>query len=132
MALNTEKLIEYADLYLKRKYHKDQYNDLTEKLKEMEPGLLDHMADEGAEKMSLVGGKTVSVQETIWPEYGHKEIAIEAIREANLPGMLQEGFNHQKLAGFIRERIRDNKDLPIEFAGKIKASYKQKLVAKKL
>jgi hypothetical protein len=132
MALNTKKLEEYADIYLQRKYHRDKDNELTEKLVEMEQSLLDHMADEGANKISLVGGKTLSVQEQIWPEYGTKDVAIAAIRAAKIPGMLEEGFNHQRLAGFLRELIRRGKELPKEFKGKIKAKPVQKLIAKKL
>lgn len=132
MALNMDKLREYAELYLERKKYKDKYNELTEKITEMEQSLLDHMADEGTDKVHLSEGRTISVQEKIWPEYGHKEIAIEAIRASGIPGMLGEDFNHQRLAGFIRERIRAGKELPEAFKGKIKASPVQKLVAKKL
>jgi len=132
MALNTEKLKEYADLYLERKKHQDIIKDLTAEIVEMEKMLLEHMANEGMDKVSLTGGKTIMVSEQIWPKYGHKSIAIEAIKAANINGMIEEGFNHQRLASYIREKIRAGEDLPKEFSGKITAEPVQKLVAKKL
>jgi hypothetical protein len=90
------------------------------------------MLDEGIEKLSLTGGRTISIKPEIWPQYGHKSIAIEALKAAGITDMVEEGFNHQRLAGFIRELVRQGKELPKEFKGKIKISRVQKLVAKKL
>lgn len=132
MALNTEKLEEFANLYLERKKHQDKVNELTEKIGEMEQALLEHMANEGTFKWHGTNGKTVTVSEQIWPKYGHKSIAIEAIKAANIKGLIEEGFNHNRLASFIREKIRAGEDLPKEFAGKITADPVQKLVARKL
>jgi hypothetical protein len=127
-----EKLKEYANLYLERKQYQDKVKDLTDKITAMELYLLEHMANEGAEKVSMPDGITVSMREQIWPKYGHKSIAIEAIKAARIPGLIEEGFNHNRLASYIREKLKSGEDLPKEFAGKITADPVQKLVAKKL
>ena len=132
MALNIKKLEEYADIYLERKYHRDKDNELTEKITTMETQLIEHMADEGVDKVHLSNGRTIKIDPQIWPKYGHKSIAIKAIKAAKIPGLIEEGFNHQRLAGYIRELIRQGKDLPKEFAGMITADEVQKLKAKKL
>lgn len=132
MALNIEKLAEYADIYLQRKYHQEKDRELTEKLNAMEQGLIDHMANAGVDKVSLTGGRTIVINEQIWPKYGDKSIAIKALKEAGIVDMVEEGFNHNRLAAYIRELIRQDQELPDAFKGKIKPHTVQKLVARKL
>jgi hypothetical protein len=130
MSLKTDKLEQYADLYLKRKYHKEQASKIGKQIEELESGLLEHLTEEGVQKVSLKNGKTIFVASQIWPKYGHKSNAIKAIKDAGIEGMIEEGFNHHKLASYIREKIKMEEDLPEEFRGLIEAETKFSLRAK--
>jgi hypothetical protein len=127
-----QKIEEFTELYLQRKALKEQVSKLDDKIAIRMHGLIEHMVDEGVEKVSMTGGRTLDIRSEIWPKYGNKENAIKALKAAGIKDMIQEGFNHQRLAAFIRERIRADDKLPQEFEGLIRAETVQKLVARKL
>lgn len=132
MALNIKALEHYAKLYLGKQFHDKESKRLGSEMEKIRQDLLDHLNDEGVDMVSLKGGRTVSVHPEIWPKYGHKERAIKALKLAGITDMVEEGFNHNRLAAFIRERLRSGKKLPKEFEGLIEADTVYKLKARKL
>ncbi len=132
MALNTKALEEFADLYLEKLKTQKKLKELNEQITQKQQALIDHMASEGVNKLSLTEGRTIGVYEEIWPQYGEKQNAIKALKAAGIDDLVEENFNHNRLASFIRERLKQGKELPREFSGLIKAETVYKLKARKL
>ena len=131
MPLDTDRLKKFARLYLARKKLDAKSSQIGKELEKMMPALIDHMIDEETDKVSFKGGITLRIQPQIWAKYDDRKEAIEALKEAGLTDMVEEGFNAQTLASYLRELNAAGEDLPEAFKGKIEANTVQKLIAKK-
>jgi hypothetical protein len=135
MSLNTDALKEYGKTKIAIKKLEDKAKELKEKALLMEEGLVEHMLSEGIDKISIrdvkYPGLILFIRTDIWESHTTKEEAIQALKEAGLGDMVQEGFNSQRLSAYIRELERDNLPLPKEFEGIIFSKPTQRLIAKR-
>ena len=135
MSLNTDALKEYGKTKVAIKKLEDKAKELKEKALMMEDGLIEHMLSEGIDKISIrdpkYPGLTLFIRNEIWEGHTTKEEAIQALKDAGLGSMVEEGFNSQRLSAYLRELDRDNEPLPKEFEGRIRANPTQKLIAKR-
>ena len=135
MSLNTDALKEYGKTKVAIKKLEDKAKELKEKASMMEEGLIEHMLSEGIDKISIrdrkYPGLTLFIRTDIWEGHTTKDEAIQALKDAGLGDMVQEGFNSQRLSAYIRELDRDNKPLPAEFEGIIFSNPTQRLIAKR-
>lgn len=131
MPLDTNELKKFARLYLARKKLKEKYNELTKTLESMTPGLLDHLIDEEVDTVSLKGGAVVSIQTQIWPKYRDRGEVAKALKAAGMSDMVEENFNNQTLASYLRELIASGNELPEPLRGVLEPNPVSKLVARK-
>lgn len=131
--LNTDKLKEYGKLKLAIKKLESKASQLKEKAVVMEQGLVDHLIDEGLDKVSITDGSgmILYIQPQIWAKVEDKQKAIQALRDAGLGELVEEGFNSQRLSAYLRELVRDNIPLPKQFEGVISPNPVQKLMVKR-
>lgn len=131
--LNTDKLKAYGKLKLAIKKLEDKAGQLKEKASVMESSLVDHLIDEGFDKVSIRDGSgmIIYIHTQLWAKCPDKLKAIQALRDAGLGYMVEEGFNSNRLSAYLRELAQENKDLPKEFEGVISSSPVQKLMVKR-
>jgi phage host-nuclease inhibitor protein Gam len=132
--MNTEKLREFADLYLKHKKLEAECKVLAKEIEQMESVLIDHLMDEGVDKVSLTGGITVSISRQVWPKYKFgkgKEDLVAALKKEGLENLVTTGVNAQTFAALLREYDRDG-HIPPAIAEVVEASDVNKLKAKEL
>jgi len=137
--LNTKLIAKFARLYLARKKLKEKATQINKELENMQGPLLDHIIDEGLNKVSFPGGITVSIDKKIWPKYlakdefgqTDKHAIATALKEAGLNEYVEEGYNTNSIAAYLRELDRDKTNLPEALKGIIEPNSVNKLVAKK-
>jgi hypothetical protein len=133
MPLNTEKMAEYARMALAYKKLKAKATEIYKKMEEMEPALLDHMADNEVDKVSLKGGTVISMREIIRAKYKDRTEAVKALRAAgeDWEWLVNENFNAQSLSSAVRDRVKNGERLPETFTGKIEPEEVRKLTVRK-
>jgi phosphoserine phosphatase len=132
--MNIERLKEFADLYLKHKKLDAECKALAKELEQMEQGLIEHLIDEGVNKVSLNGGITVAIANQVWPKYKPgktREDLVKALKESGLECLVTTGVNAQTFAALLREYERDG-NIPPAIAEVVEASDVNKLKAKQL
>jgi hypothetical protein len=141
MALDTKKLGQYARLYLARKKLKEKYEQLGKQLKKIEGPLIEHMfdQDEPIEKLSLRGGITLNIEETIWAQLIPDENGVvdknkiaAALEKVGMGHIASLGINHQSLSAYLRELSAAGEPIPPELEGLVRANPTEKLKARRL
>lgn len=139
--LNTKLAKKYARHALAKKKLEEKAKEIGNKLDHWSQPLIDHMQDEGLDKLSLHGGITLSLKEMIWAkivaktETGEidKHRAVQALREAGLEEYItEEGYNSHSLSAYLRELVRGQEPLPKEFRNVIVKNPKTNIIVKKL
>lgn len=121
---------EWAALDERSKMLKAEIDAHKERMAQIEPVLLEHMADMGMESMRLLG-RTVYIQTQLWAATPDKSAAVEALKESGYGNLVSETFNANSLSAVIREFDREGKELPPEWSGVIGVSSVVKLRARK-
>jgi hypothetical protein len=139
--LNTDLAKKFARHYLAMKKCDKKAKEIRKLLEQWNQPLLDHMVDEEMNKISFKGGDTLSIDEKIWAkilakdEFGETdtERVVVALRAAGLDDLIvAEKYNHNSLAGYLRELAAAHEPLPEALEGIIVANPVKKLVVKKL
>jgi len=87
------------------------------------PGLLENLATEGVEKLTLLG-RTIYSHTRIVGKLKSRKDAIEALEEAakeqkGLEGFVEKNFNTTTLNALLSEMSKNDEGLPAAFKGRI-------------
>lgn len=119
MGLNIEKIQELLDLVEKKKNLNMELKDTQERINQLEPWVVDHLAENDVDGLKL-NGKSIYVQHRVFTKViGSKDEAIRALKEAGLDEYVAENFNRRSLDGYIGELIKNGEELPPEFEERI-------------
>jgi len=111
--LNTELMQKFARLSLAKKKMKEKLSEIEKQLETMQPIIINNMTDAMIEKFSLKGGVTIFTKTQIWPKIKtDRDKVAAALKEAGLGELVAENFNSNRLASYLRELYRDEKQLP--------------------
>jgi hypothetical protein len=131
--MNTAALRKFAKLQFVKKKLKNKLKEIQNQIDKMEPAMLDHLADNEVDKVSLKGGTMLEVKTLIWAKcLSDKKSVIKAIRDAGEGWMIDEGYSAMTLSKYLRELNEQGKPLPKEFKGVIKANPVNNLIARKV
>ena len=130
--MDTKRLRRFSRKYLALQKLKAKEKQLYEWIRKEQTELIDHMLEDGVDKVSLAGGVTIFIKTMIWAKYEDKQAAIEAIKKSDINELIEENFNAQRLASYLRELDREGKDLPEAFKGVIEPNPTASLIAKKI
>ena len=122
----------FAKMYLALQKMKSKEKQIQEFLDKEQTALIDQLVDDGITKFSLAGGVTLFVKTMIWAKYEDRQAAIKAIKDSDISDLLEESFHAGRLASYLRELDREDKDLPESFKGIISPNPTQSLIARKL
>ena len=122
----------FAKMYLALQKMKAKEKQIQEFLDKEQTVLIDQLVDDGITKFSLAGGVTLFVKTMIWAKYEDRQAAIKAIKDSDISDLLEESFHAGRLASYLRELDREDKDLPESFKGIISPNPTQSLIAKKI
>jgi len=137
MAINTELLSKYARMYLARAKLQAKYNELTDRLQELEPRLIDHMTIDQEEPVDMVSlkknGIIVEIQTQVWATLltKEKEKIAQALRSIGQGHVVSTGINSSSLSAYVREVFSNDEKLPKELDGLIGSIEKKKLKARR-
>lgn len=136
MGLNTTIIGKFARIYLARKKLKEKYDALTQELSKMESGLIEHMMDqdEPVTKVSLRGGITVDIKNTLWAKIitDDKEKLIATLQEIGLGHITTSGANHMALSSYLRELDAKGEKIPPELEGLVEKNFVDTLRVRKI
>ena len=133
--MDVNKIKHFAELYLKHKQLTAELSVLANEINQMQDGLIEHMATEGINKISLNGGVTVSLKTQVWPKYKNgksKDDLAVALESDGFGSLVTKGINHQTFAALIREFNTDGKPLPPAISEVVEISETVRLIAKEL
>jgi len=129
--MDTDRLRKFSKKYFLLQRLKNKVKEIQEWINKEQTGLIDHLTDEGVDKVSLSGGTTIFVKTMIWAKYENKQEAIQAIKDSDITDLIEEGFDSRRLASYLRELDKEGKDLPESFKGIIEPNPTHSLIAKK-
>jgi hypothetical protein len=133
MALNTDELKRFGRLYLARKKIREKDRELTKEIGKLEGPLMEHMATEEVDKVSLKGGITLNISTIIYAKKKAPDHLIaEALKAIGRDDLVNTVINSTSLSKAVREIIERGEDLPEEFRGLVAAEPKSNLKARKL
>jgi len=129
--MDTERLRNFAKKYQLLQRIKAKQKELQEWIDKEQEVLIDHLVDEGVDKVSLAGGTTIYIKTLIWAKIKDKQSAIRAIKESDISDLIEEGYNAQRLAAYLRELDREGKPLPDSFKDVIEPNPTHSLIARR-
>lgn len=129
--MDTNRLKMFSKRYFLLQRLKAKQKELQDWINKEQESLIDHLVDEGIDKVSLAGGTTVYIKTLIWAKYENKQAAIKAIKESDIKDLIEEGFNAQRLSAYLRELDAEGKPLPDSFKGVISPNPTHSLIARK-
>lgn len=130
--MDTKRLKHFSEKYLLLQKMKHEQKELQAWLDNEQSFLIDHLIDEGVDKVSLAGGVTIFIKTMIWAKYEDKKSAVDAIKQSDIKDLIEENFHSGRLASYLRELDKEGKDLPPSFDGIIKPNHVQTLIARKI
>ena len=131
--MDTKRLRRFAGRYLARQKIRAKDKEMTAWIVKEQKVLIDHLIDEGVDKVSLAHGITIFTKSLIWGKYDDKQKAIQAMLDcSDTRELVTETFDARTLASFLRELNKENKELPESFKGVITAEPSNSLIAKKV
>jgi hypothetical protein len=130
--LDTEKLMKYARLFRARKKLKKKYDALGKDLESMGSGLIEHLSENQIDKCNLHGGYVVYIDTKIWPKLkASREKVVEALKAAGHGDIVNETFNTNSLASWLRELDALDQDVPEPLQDYIEKNPVSTLLVKK-
>ena len=130
--LDTEKLMRYARLFSARKKLKAKYDALGKKIEAQEEGLITHLSENQIDRVNLKGGFVVYFDTKIWPKLlAPREKVLEALKAAGHGDIVNENFNTNSLASWLRELDALGEDVPEELQDVLKKNPVTSLLVKK-
>lgn len=132
--MDIKRLRKFANRYLARQKIRAKDKELTEWLQEEQRLLIDHMIDQGVDRVSLAGGITLFTKTLIWAKYkGSKKEVLQALKECEeTREMVSENFNAITLASYLRELNAEDKELPDALKKVLEPDPVSNLIAKKI
>lgn len=132
--MDTKRLRRFARRYLARSMLRAKDTQMTEWIEKEQKILIDHLIDEGVDKVSLAGGITLFTKTLIWAKCkGTKAEVLSALKECDdTKEMVSENFSSQTLASFLRELDREEKELPEILKKVMEPNPTISLIAKKI
>ena len=120
--MNTEIMKQFAKLDSRRAALEAELKEVKERIKEVEPQVLDEMTQNEVSNIRI-DGRTIYVQSQIWGrKKAPNETIVKALRDAGLEDFVSEGFNMQSISAFIREKVKNGESLPPQFNGVLEAN----------
>ena len=123
MSKLSELVADFIEAHKAKKALEAKAKQFIERLNELEPIILEKMAEEGVDSMKMMGSN-VHIKERVWAKIvaESREEAVQAVKEAGFADLVKEDFNLNQLSAFVSEYYKEGRDLPPEFAGKIEAN----------
>jgi hypothetical protein len=123
-------LKKYAELSEAYKQVKADKELLSKKIAELQPVINEIMLQAGLQSLKLDNGIIIYLSTEIWPKIvarnendePDKEAVIKALIKMGLGSMVQPAYSTQTLGAYVRERLREDGELPDEFTGIVEAS----------
>lgn len=130
--MNNDLIEEFVSLAQQRRELEAKLDTVVHRIGELEPRVLEEMADAGIPSFRHASGCTVYTERKIWAKIAAgatKEDVVEALKAAGYDMYVTETYNTNSVSALLREWERDNQPLPVQLEGKIEASevYKAKV-----
>jgi len=129
--MDVKRLRAFSRKYMALQRLKAKQKQLQGWIDKEQTDLIDHMIDEGVDKVSLAGGVTLFIKTLIWAKYENRQEAIQAIKESDISDLIEESFHAGRLASYLRELDAEDKELPDSFKGIIDSNSVQTLIARR-
>ncbi len=124
-------LQEFVNMDKQKRELDTDLKQIKKRLEELEPVLLDQLAQAGIQNMKI-DGVTVYILRQLWAQaLASNEEICEALRAAGLQDYVKEGYNSQSISAYFRELEKQDEPLPSELAGKIGTTEKFSLRTRK-
>jgi len=130
--LDTDRLMKYARLYSARKKLKTKYESLGKEIEAMEEGLIGHMSENQMDKCNLKGGYVIYLDTKIWPKLKtSRDKVIEALKANGHGDIVNETYNTNSLASWLRELAAMDESIPEGLQNFIESNPVTSLLVKK-
>jgi uncharacterized protein YeaO (DUF488 family) len=132
--MDTKRLRRFAGKYLARQMLRAKDKELTEWIAKEQKELIEHLVDDGVDKVSLRQGITIFTRTTIWAKMlKPKDEVIRALKDCvETKELIGEDFNSLRLSSYLRELENSNKELPEELKDVIEGDAVSNLIAKRI
>jgi len=138
--MDTQNFKTYAKLEQKKRELEQELDDVKQRLKELEPEIMEAMLNEGIRKYTVsvptengdTVDRTLYVHRQLWAGYQRDESGngknklTEALENEGLEQLVTKGFNTQKLSAWIRE-FDEGGESPEEIISKLPESLQDKV-----
>lgn len=112
-------LIRYVEVVSEIRAHEGAIEELKERAKQLEQGLLDNMAKSGIQR-TTVNGHTVYVDRKLWASAnGDTALLVEALKDAGCGDLVKESYNATALSAWVREHDPEKSTPPDEVIGRL-------------
>lgn len=107
----------YAELLKEKQEIEADLKDCKAEIAELEPLVLNKMAEEQTTRITLETGEGVATLHThtmVWarPKDGNKEAVLDALRgNPDLEGLVSQAYNASQLSAYVREVLSNNQTL---------------------
>jgi len=89
--------------------------------------VVNHMIDCGIQNIKVSGRTIYTTDEVYVKRDGTMAEANICLKKAGMETFINQGYNHQTLSAFVREKVKNNEPLPKEFGKILTANHVNKV-----